>query len=122
MPDASPAPHIGGQHHASERMKIQRIKTMNTCEKAWTRLQLHWKLDRTKFQIKIKRRIECAGRFSDGTREITLEPCPSFRWILARDYTGRILAEVDQRDHWDDPDSMNAALNAKLDQLEKAAA
>lgn len=90
---------------------------MNTCENAWIRLQLKYGQPKTAFQIQIKRKIAAAGSFSDGTRVLTLEPCPSFRWIMAKDGAGRIMAEVDQREHMDDPDAMNADLAAQIDGL-----
>jgi hypothetical protein len=37
---------------------------------------------------------------------------------MAKDGAGKILAEVDQREHLDDPDAMIAALDAQLDALE----
>jgi hypothetical protein len=91
---------------------------MNTAERAWVRLQVRWNLPRTHFSFKIKRKIAAPGTFSDGTRALTIEPCPSFRWIMAKDGTGKILAEVDQRDFWDSPTEMADAFLAKIDALE----
>jgi hypothetical protein len=91
---------------------------MNTTERAWSRLQIRYALPRTSFAFQIKRRIAPAGTVSDGTRVLTVEPCPSFRWIIAKDGTGKILAEVDQREHLDDPDAMIGAFHAQLDALE----
>lgn len=91
---------------------------MNTCEHAWGLIQSYYCQPRTAFTIGIRRRIAPAGTVSDGTRALTLEPCPRFRWIMAKDGTGKIVAEVDQRDHHDDPKKMMDALLDALCDLE----
>lgn len=93
---------------------------MNTCERAWRMMQDRHNAGRLAFRIETKRKLAPAGQFSDGTRTIYLEPCSRFRWIIARNYPGEVLAEVDQRDHWEDPQGMIAALEAKLCELEGA--
>jgi hypothetical protein len=93
---------------------------MNTCERAWRMLQDRHRVSRLKFRIETRRKIAPAGQFSDGTRAIILEPCNRFRWISAIDGAGFIIAEVDQRDFWENPQGMIDALEAKLGGLNHA--
>ena len=58
-----------------------------------------------------------AGDIQRRHGALTIEPCPSFRWIMAKDGTGKILAEVDQR-FLDSPTEMADAFLAKIDALE----
>ena len=88
--------------------------TRNTCEQAFDILA---KRPDTIFRaatgtLQLRRRTHPAGSFSDGYRTYNIGPCPRVRY-LAVDAGFQNLAEIDQRDHWNDPQAMaDAVLDA----------
>lgn len=80
---------------------------MNDCEKAFEILKSHAD-EIGPYSIKIKRIAAPAGTISDGTRAFTVGPCARRRWLVVG--MDDLLAEIDQRDHFNDPEGMALAV------------
>lgn len=89
--------------------------TRNTCEQAFDLLA---KRPDTIFRaatgtLQLHRRTHPAGTMSDGWRTYDVAPCPRIRFLIVG--AGfQNLAEIDQRDHWDNPQAMADAVLAAI--------
>ncbi|MDB6151508.1 MAG: hypothetical protein JWQ44_2956 [Chthoniobacter sp.] len=89
--------------------------TKNTCEQAFDLLA---KRPDTIFRaatgtLQLRRRTHPAGSLSDGYRTYNIGPCPRMRYLIV-DAGFQNLAEIDQRDHWDNPQAMTEAVLAAI--------
>jgi hypothetical protein len=86
----------------------------NTCEKAFAELSKYAdKVAETR--LFINRIAAPAGTISDGTRQFLVAPCPRHRWLIVK-LGFETVAEIDQRDFWDEPEEMARAVMQKIEE------
>lgn len=91
--------------------------TKNTCERAFDLLAAS---PGATFRgatgtIELRRKFpHLAGTVSDGHRIFTIRPCERMRWLVL-EIGWATVAEVDQRDHHDQPEAMAAVILAAID-------
>lgn len=73
---------------------------------------------RGKTCIELRRRIAAAGTLSNGTRFVYIETCERARYLIARTGDGTTVHDIDQRDHWGNPQRMADLMLMQLERLE----
>ncbi len=95
---------------------IEKTGGMNDCEKAFG--ILCQRPDATfrsvTGSIEIRRKIARPGMVSDGTRVFIVRPCERIRWLVV-EFGWKTLAEIDQRNFFNQPEAMAEAVMQAID-------
>ena len=91
---------------------------LNTAQQAFNRLAAEPGLTTKGETLVTRRKIAPSGTVSDGHRILTLQLCPRARWIEIVDGWGKSYVNLDQRDYWEQPDRLAAAVLAAIAAME----